>query len=1328
MKNDVEEFKSFEDFTNLYEVQKTLRFELKPVGKTKELLEQNKVFEKDEKIEENYQKTKPLFDGLHRKFVAEALEAENIDQRSLVSFAKEYGTYCQDIKKNKKIFESAEQKLQKEFVKNFDKVGKEWKARYNGKIFKNGNGKDKEIKLKSDGFKVLTDQSIMGVLAIEYPEKSDLFGSFDGFFGYFTGFNQTRENFYKDDGTAAAVATRAVDNFVKFLTAKQVFDAHYVKRERELKLTTEEKHVFEIEYYSRCLLQKGIEQYNKIVGELNKKMKMLRDQQGRGVNKKEYPLINILYDQILGEKKKSAPFVIIKNDEDAKAKLDECLSISKEKFSDLHKLVDRLLKGDFNDDLDEIFLTSRAINTISRRWFCDSQSFECLLPSKGKSAFKDGDTKVAAFVSFSAIQQALSDMKGDVFKVSYFDEGVIRHEQKAFDQFLAILWDEFNRLFTGDKLPNGIISVGLTQAENELRKVFVKSAHIKAKEVKEKIKVYLDSGLAVFQMGKYFSLEVRGKKDTERPINPSAEFYNDYDKYAVDFRYAGYYDDFRNYLSKKHGDNENKVKLNFENGMLLNGWDRDKECDYQGFLFEENGKKYIGITDNENNSLFLDEKAYIEQNGSFKKMRYKQLNNVFRQLPHLAFAKSNVERYSVTDEHYVIYNEFKIFQENKRNNDDKFVVFDHIKMQKLIELYKNVLKQGYAEEFDFGDIMTTKYEKLNDFFNAVEEKTYSLAFISISKEFVMTAVDVGKLYLFEIHNKDNNLKDGKAKTGTKNIHTMYWESLFSEENLKENYFKLSGGAEVFLRRGKPEELQKVKDKNELVIKYKDGNDVIEHKRYAEDKLFFHVPLVLNRGVGEVTPFKHNLLVRQYLAQTKEQRVIGIDRGEKHLLYCSVINQNGEIIDQRSLNTIKGINYYEKLVNCEKQRRIDRQSWEPARKIKDLKKGYISQAVYAVCELIKEHHAIVVLEDLNMRFKQVRGGVERSVYQQFENALINKLGYLVFKERLPDEKGGVFSGYQLAAPFESFEKMGKQTGFLFYTQANYTSVTDPLSGFRKNVYISNSTPDNKIKDYFKKDKIDIGWDKVKNSYYFFYDQEDFVTDKKSKVNSKKWNIYANVPRIKRFKENGYWKYGFVNPNMMLEELFCVWNIEDPHDSIVDKIQGAEAEKNLSGKKKFDGDDRSFWKSLIFIFNLILQLRNSSSQEYAVNEKGEIVVSGEDVDFIASPVEPFFKTAFSMGGKQFPANFAGLEKRIIGNDGERILKEFNGDANGSYNIARKGLLTIKKIKKFKKDNNDLGKMKYNDLAVNNGEWDNFTQDQFDKQNDSIIITPDRTGLKV
>ena len=63
----------FSEFTNQYELSKTLRFELKPVGETQQMLEDNNVFQKDEIIQKKYKQTKVYFDRLHREFVAEAL-------------------------------------------------------------------------------------------------------------------------------------------------------------------------------------------------------------------------------------------------------------------------------------------------------------------------------------------------------------------------------------------------------------------------------------------------------------------------------------------------------------------------------------------------------------------------------------------------------------------------------------------------------------------------------------------------------------------------------------------------------------------------------------------------------------------------------------------------------------------------------------------------------------------------------------------------------------------------------------------------------------------------------------------------------------------------------------------------------------------------------------------------------------------------------------------------------------------------------------------------------------------------------------------------------
>ena len=94
----------------------------------------------------------------------------------------------------------------------------------------------------------------------------------------------------------------------------------------------------------------------------------------------------------------------------------------------------------------------------------------------------------------------------------------------------------------------------------------------------------------------------------------------------------------------------------------------------------------------------------------------------------------------------------------------------------------------------------------------------------------------------------------------------------------------------------------------------------------------------------------------------------------------------------------------------------------------------------------EYNAIVVMEDLNFGFKRGRQKVEKQVYQKFEKMLIDKLNCLVFKNKEADVTGGVLKALQLSNKFESFQKLGKQSGFIFYVPAWHTSKIDPATGF------------------------------------------------------------------------------------------------------------------------------------------------------------------------------------------------------------------------------------------------------------------------------------------
>lgn len=61
-------------FTGLYPLSKTLRFELKPIGKTLEFIEKHGLLEQDQRRADNYIKVKEIIDRYHKHFIEESLQ------------------------------------------------------------------------------------------------------------------------------------------------------------------------------------------------------------------------------------------------------------------------------------------------------------------------------------------------------------------------------------------------------------------------------------------------------------------------------------------------------------------------------------------------------------------------------------------------------------------------------------------------------------------------------------------------------------------------------------------------------------------------------------------------------------------------------------------------------------------------------------------------------------------------------------------------------------------------------------------------------------------------------------------------------------------------------------------------------------------------------------------------------------------------------------------------------------------------------------------------------------------------------------------------------
>ncbi|MBD3300220.1 MAG: type V CRISPR-associated protein Cas12a/Cpf1 [Candidatus Moranbacteria bacterium] len=1358
--------KYFSDFTNLYELSKTLCFELKPVKSTQAMLEENKVFEKDKTRKEKYEKVKPYFDRLHREFVKESLQDAHLE--NLHAYFDIYKKWQKDKKDTKltKELDNSEKNLREQIMIFFNEKAKEYAN-------KHSYLKKRDIGLffEEEVFQLLKerygDEPEANITDEATGEKVSIFDEWKNFTGYFLKFHETRKNFYKTDGTSTAIATRAIDqnlkrfcdNWLIFEKIKNKIDTSEVEKNFNVYLEND----LSPKSYSNYLLQNGIDKYNEILGGKTEK----DGNKLRGVNEliNEYrqnnkgeklPYLKPLDKQILGEKEA----LISENEIDENNILDKLKDFknnAEKRISALNKSISDFVENE-NYELDKIYISKEAFNTIAHKWTNETQKLEEFLygamktdkPAGLKHDTKENTYKFPDFIALQYIKSALENIMDEeklkFWKERYYENkdeasgnGFLTDEENIWDQFVQILKFEFSSI-----LKRTVTKNFSDKDEYEKFKKYAQNFEEIDFENKEKmqikyysgfvvyrkkldqfikdfeldqngkiiIKNFADATLRAYQMGKYFALEKKREWVGDN-FNPG-DFYTNpsfgYKEFFYDNAYdeiVKTYNELRNFLTKKPWEDVQKWKLNFESPSLCAGWDKDLESQRRAIIFKESDQYYLGIFEKKHNHLFEDYEK-IKPSGDEKiiqKMYFKQQTNVFRQLPRFGFPyklktskdkgliidgfknfddkkfQERKQKYGLTEELLLIKDEFDLFQNSKSKGD----LFDSQKLNKLIQYYKRIIEVDYKDIFQVEHILKKEYFELNKLYQDFEKSAYELDFKSVSKKYIYDLVEQKKLYLFEIYNKDFS----SFSSGNKNLHTLYFQSLFSSSNTTEDkYFQLGADAEIFFR---PKAIEAKKVKRNF------KREIIEKKRYSADKIFFHCPIKLNAGadsVGKGYSYKFNNKINQFLANNPDINIIGVDRGEKHLAYYSVINQKQEILDSGSLNFVgkgtdgKPVDYYEKLEQKAKSREEERKTWSTVESIKDLKKGYISQVVRKLADLAIRHNAIIVFEDLNMRFKQIRGGIEKSIYQQLEKALIEKLNFLVNKgEKNPKEAGHLLKAYQLAAPFTTFKEMGKQTGIIFYTQASYTSRIDPVTGWRPNLYLKYKNAKQAQEDILKFDKIEFN--QAKNRFEFSYDLSKFAKDKKKvKLPKKtKWTVCSNVDRF-------YWNRNLVNNKgdyeffpkegedsltQRLKKLFDNFEVNyQEGQNIADEIEKIDADKKNNAK---------FFKDLFFYFRLICQIRNTQKEK-----------EGDENDFIFSPVEPFFDSRKS---EKF---------------GDNLPK--NGDDNGAYNIARKGIILLnKKIGQWYKNNNFLrrqGKKEepYPNLFIWAEEWDNFSQSKFDK----------------
>lgn len=1358
----------YKDFTNLYELSKTLRFELKPIWSTQKLLDENQVFLKDKIRQNKYEKIKPFLNEFHIKFIEFCLKDLSLDYTEYKKSLDEY----QKDRKNKETEKNKineEKKLREQIVNKFKEKTLDFlKTFWEIEIikWKKNNHKIKillwdnwSIEFNKNDYEFLFESQIFELMKKEFVGKWDIyvtnketweiyinektwkdltiFDNWDWWLWYLTKFFETRKNLYKSDWTQTALATRIInENLKKFSNNLDIYNKLKVKEELKIKFKNLEndfniniEDFFRLNNYNNYVLQNWINKYNEIIWwkliiENNKKIPWINEY----INKyrqntwDKIPFLQKLDKQILAWWKEV--FIEqIENESAFKNILENFYNNSVKKVEILSYIFWNLINYN-NEEYKTIYISKEAFNTISHK-FTDQISifeknvFNELLKDKlvGKKDYekKEEKDRFPDFIPLFYIKKGLENyIEEDLFfKSRYYENNIIEeNNEDIWEKFCNILNYEFNSL-----LSNTITNQNWEEVEiwfNILRKKLERLLdNFSLWETNDWIiKDFADVSKKIYQMWKYFAIEKKREWNNNYDLN--SDFYNSlYSEENKKYWYLEFYTEayediinsynlMRNYIAKKPWEDSKKWKLNFECSNLLSWWDKNFEG-YWSYIFKKDWLYYLWIINWKKITKEESEKLYKYNDISLaERFVYDFQKPDNKNTPRL-FIRSKWDSFSpaVSELNLPINNILEIYDKElykiNKNNPNKHKPY----LEKLINYFKEwFTKHKSYKHFNFVWKNSKEYENIADFYVDVEKSCYKPYWENINFE-ELIELTKNRIYLFQIYNKNYQLDKNIAPKNyifqwnwKDNIHTLYFKWLFQTENLENKNWvniKLSWWWEVFFR---PKiginKLWKKKDRS--------WKEIINNKRYSEDKIFLHFPIQLNFKENKTKNF--NLFTNNFLANNKDINIIWIDRWEKHLAYFSVINQKWEILESWSLNYIyqkdknwntiqkkekeikeikndewkiidyelietwKEIDYEDYwllLEYKEKKRRLERQSWKEVEQIKDLKKWYISAVVRKIADLIIKYNAIVIFEDLNMRFKQIRWWIEKSIYQQLEKALIDKLNFLVEKWEYDKNKAwNLLKAYQLTFPIESFKDMWKQNWIVFYTNASYTSKIDPLTWWRPNLYIKKQSAELNKENILKFKNI------IWNNDFFeiTYDLKDFQKAETTNIlNKTNWTLCTCVERYKwnkNLNNNKWWYNHFDNLTNNFKELFEEYNI-NINWNIIKQIHNLETKWN-----------EKFFSNFLDYFSLLCQIRNTNDSK-----------SWNENDFILSPIKPFFDSRKSKDfWKYLPKNW---------------------DDNWAYNIAKKWILILNKISEWKKVNTK----KNPELFISNTDWDNFTQ---------------------
>ena len=710
------------DFTNLYPVSKTLRFELQPIGKTKENIEKNGILQRDEKRAEDYKLVKGFIDEYHKQFIKDRLWNFELPLHS--------EGHLDSLEEYQALYELSKRDDAQEA--EFTEVKDNLRSIIAKRLTESGSAYERIFK------KELIREDLVDFL--EKNEDKEIVRQFADFTTYFSGFHENRKNMYTAEEKSTAIAYRLIhQNLPKFMdnmkafakiaetSVAEHFAGIYDGWKEYLNVGSIEE-IFRLDYFSETLTQPHIEVYNYIIGK-----KILEDgTEIKGINeyvnlynqqqkdkKLRLPFLVPLYKQILSDREKLS---WLAEEFDSDEKMLEAIN---ESYTHLHDL----LMGNENESLRSLLLHIKDFNLaqinitndlsltdISQHLFSRYDVFSNgikdelrnLTPRKRNESDESFEDRISKIFK---TQKSFSIDLLDKLPQPVMEDGKPRTIEDYFTSLGAVntqttqkenLFVQIENAYEDARTVLQMKDTGDTLSQNKPAVAKIKALLDALKELQRFIKPLLGSGEEQEKDELFYgSFQLMWDElDTVTPL----------------------YNKVRNWLTRKPFSTE-KIKLNFDNSQLLGGWDVNKEPDCTGVLLRKDGLYYLGIMDKKSNRIF-DSRITPSDGDCYDKIDYKLLPGANKMLPKVFFSKSRIDEFAPSE---------AIVSSYKRGTHKKGADFNLSECHRLIDFFKqSINKHEDWSKFGFHFSSTDSYEDISGFYKEVVQSLISTNWLKMA--------------------------------------------------------------------------------------------------------------------------------------------------------------------------------------------------------------------------------------------------------------------------------------------------------------------------------------------------------------------------------------------------------------------------------------------------------------------------------------------------------------------------------------------------------------------------------------------------------------------